>query len=361
MENFPRRILVIDTAWIGDVIFTTSLLGAVKKTWPDALVDILVAPRGEPLVRNHPHLHRIWIYDKRGKERGIVSLLKLGRALQSEGYDLVINAHPSLRSRILAKLTDSPIRIGYEGFGSRFCHTHVVPNDLALEPDHVERRMALLRVLGEIGETSPLHVEIGQEDLVWAEKFLRNKLQTTNFKPQTQENLTQQAVSLLGLVPGSAWETKRWPEAHYRDLAARWIHERNGAVLVFGGSDDRSLVERIGGSEQRITGVVGEPLGRVGALLSKCDVVVGNDTGVTLLAVAVGSARVLALYGCTQVNYAFPEPHRAITAGVPCCLPRTGHGSNRCKWSKDGAWCMGQISVESVWREMNEKAKDNRS
>jgi lipopolysaccharide heptosyltransferase II len=343
MEN-PARVLIIDTAWLGDVIFTTALIGAVKSRWPECEVHVLVAPRGEPLLRAHPNVARLWIFDKRGHDRGFTGLRRFTQQLMPLSFGLILNAHPSFRSRLLTRFIGAPVRVGYRGFGARFCFTHTVPNDLAVEPDHVRRRLALLKAAFPsylIPHTSYLSVPALPEELAWSQTFL------------TQHALT--GTRILALIPGSAWETKRWPLSHFRSLAQRWIAERQGSVLVFGGSSERAMItELCRGSGGHILPVFSAPLPRVAALLKLCEAAVGNDTGVTFLAVAVGGPRVLALYGCTQVDYTFPPPHQAITAEVPCCLPRTGHGAHHCKWG-DVPWCMSQIAVERVWGMLAEK------
>jgi len=337
MEDPPTRILIIDTAWLGDVVFTTSLIGAVRLRWPSAEIDVLTAPRGEPILHGHPDVRRLWIIEKRGKHRNLSGLQSIARELRRERFDVVLNAHPSFRSRLLTALVAAPIRVGYEGFGSRWCFTHRVQNDLAVEPDHVERRLDLLRALGGSVVAAPLKAAVPETERSWAKQHLQR---CVGDRP------------LLALVPGSAWETKRWPVENFAALTARWIGEMDGAVMALGGESECASIARLWQlDEKRVLPVVGEPIPRVMALLSHCEVVVGNDTGVSFLAIACGAQRVMVLYGCTQVNYAFPEPHRAITAGVPCCLPRTGHGARRCRWSRE-PWCMAQIAVERVWEEI---------
>jgi len=334
MENPPTRILIIDTAWLGDVVFTTSLLGAVRKAWPKAELHALVAPRGESILRNHPYLNRLWVFDKHGSDRSAASLWRLASKLRAAGFECVLNAHPSFRSRLLTFLTHAPVRVGYRGFGDGIFLTYRVQNDLAVEPDHVKRRIALLKALVPEAEPAPLLVEVSPEEIKWSERFIKEN--KGNDKP------------LLALIPGSAWETKRWPSQYFAELAAKWIIERDGFVVVIGGSREQKIISEISARSPRILPFINQPIPRVAALLSRCNVVVGNDTGVSFLAVAAGAQRVLILYGCTQVDYALPSPHQAITAGVPCCLPRTGHGAHRCRWS-DQPWCMQQISVDRVW------------
>jgi lipopolysaccharide heptosyltransferase II len=339
MENPPARALIIDTAWLGDVVFTTALIGGVHRLWPSCELHVLVAPRGEPLLHGHPFVSRLWVFDKYGKDRGGFGLRRTARALRQQKFDLILNAHPSLRSRLLTKWVAAPVRVGYQGFLANFCFTRVIANDLAVEPDHAQRRLALLRALGYDVPTEPLSVSVAEADRLWAADFL------------TSRQLS--SCSLLGLIPGSAWETKHWPLRFYAELAQRWIDSQHGSVIVFGGHQERTLTESICRSNpEHVLPIVNEPLPHVAALLSQCSHVVGNDTGVTLLAAAVNGPHVIALYGCTQINYHFPPPHVALHAGVPCCLPRTGHGAHRCLWAEQ-AWCMEQLTVDKVWNEIS--------
>lgn len=342
MEDAPQRILILDTAWLGDVVFSTSLVGAVRNLWPNAEIHMVVAPRGEPIVRNHDALHRVWVLDKRGRHRSLRGLHRFGNTLRQFGFDLILNAHPSLRSRLLTAWIKAPLRVGYRGWASGLCHTHVVPNDLAVEPNHVERRIALLRALGYPVNAAPLSVNVDADESSAAVRFLGD------------HGLADR--TLLGLIPGSAWETKRWGESRFAELAGGWLEKPESGALIFGGKAEAETLERIGKEcGSGAIPVLDAPIPLVAALLSKCSVVVGNDTGISFLAIAAGCPRVLVLYGCTQVDYAFPPPHQAITAGVPCCLPRTGHGARRCHWG-DEPWCMSQITVDQVWKAIKYKS-----
>lgn len=335
MEISPNRVLIIDTAWLGDVIFSTSLIEAVKIRWPHCHLTVLVAPRGAPILQGHPRIDELLIFDKHAKEKSYLAVRRLAKRLHQSAFDVILNAHPSFRSRLLTRQIGSPIRVGYAGCGASRAFTHVVANDLAVEPDHVKRRIALLEALCGPLVPPPLHVPVLPAAAAWAEAFL-------------QEHQAQN-TPILALVPGSAWETKRWPLSHYKSLAGRWLTERAGHVLLIGGEAEKSLIAGLcAANPQKLIPVVSVPIPRVAALLARCRAVAGNDTGISLLAVAVGGPRTAILYGCTQVNYALPAPHCALTAGVPCCLPRTGHGAHQCRWS-DEPWCMSQISVDRVW------------
>ncbi len=333
MENTPARILIIDTAWVGDVVFTTALVEATKALWPEANLDLLIAPRATGIVRSHPHIREVIVYDKAKRERGFSALLSLGRRLRERKFDMVLCAHPSFRSAMLAKLSQAPVRVGYKAPWAPFCFTHTCANDLAVEPFHVERRLNLLRAAGFSIEDPGIHVAISSEAKEFAAHFLEE---------------AKVSSPLLGLIPGSAWATKRWPAKKFcvlAEVAGRRLHAQS---LIFAGKEDgvhiREIVQSV---EPEPILVLGQPLENVAALLSRCQWVVGNDTGLSYLAIGVGGLSVRVLYGSTQINFRFHAPHQAIVAGVPCCCRRTGHGKPKCSWG-DPPVCMDAIEPESV-------------
>jgi heptosyltransferase-2 len=333
MENTPTRVLIIDTAWVGDVVFTTALVEAAKRLWPEVSVSILVSPRGAGIVRLHPHIHEVIVYDKAKSERGLSAFLALGRRLRERTFDWVLCAHPSFRSAWLTRMTKAPMRVGYEAAWAPLCFTHTSANDLAVEPFHVERRLNLLRALGLAVEDTGIHVTIPPEATKFAARFLKG---------------AKVSPPLLGLIPGSAWATKRWPASRFHELAMSASTRLNAQCLIFAGKEDaipfRTIVE---GIEPEPILVLGEALEHAAALLSRCQWVVGNDTGLSYLAMAVGGPAVRVLYGSTQVNFRFRAPHQAIMAGVPCCCRRTGHGRRKCSWG-DPPVCMDAIEPERV-------------
>ncbi|MCB9366781.1 MAG: glycosyltransferase family 9 protein [Calditrichaeota bacterium] len=335
MENSPSRVVIIDTAWLGDVLFTTSLVGAVRMRWPSTAIDLVVAPRARELVEHHPHLNCVWIFDKRGEQRGMKGINSLARSLNEHPYDLCLCAHPSTRSRLLCGQLNCPVKVGYKGLGAARVFTHLVADDLALEPDHVERRLNLLRTVVDVHSAPPLLVGLTEGELASA----RQKLAGWGF----------QDCEVMALIPGSAWKTKQWPTEYFRELANSWISSapNRAAVALIGPKEQasRALLERLQDSRFRVESL---SLRECAALFSLCNAAAGNDTGVSFLAIAAGCPEVHVLYGSTQVNYAFPPPHRGIHAGTPCCLSRTGHGRQNCGWTDGEPWCMAQISPGSV-------------
>ena len=107
-----NRILIIQTAFLGDVILATPVISELKRISPDAIVDILVKSGNESLLENNPNLNRIHVFSKkRGKLKGIFSLIK---AFRKNKYDLIINLHRFGSSGIIAGLSGGKKVIGYK-------------------------------------------------------------------------------------------------------------------------------------------------------------------------------------------------------------------------------------------------------
>ena len=104
--------LVIQTAFLGDVVLTTPLLEALaRRAGP---VDVVTTPAALPLVATHPAVRRAIPYDKRGQDRGMAPFLALARALRAERYEAAYLPHRSLRSAALAWLARIPRRVGFD-------------------------------------------------------------------------------------------------------------------------------------------------------------------------------------------------------------------------------------------------------
>ena len=103
--------LVVQTAFLGDVVLTTPLLAALAER--HGPLDVVTTPAAAPLVETHPAVRRVRAYDKRGTDRGLTGLLALARALRAERYETAYLPHRSLRSAALAWLARVPRRIGF--------------------------------------------------------------------------------------------------------------------------------------------------------------------------------------------------------------------------------------------------------
>src|SRR5918996_1814535 len=143
------KILLVRLRLIGDVAFTTPLIGAVRRQYPHAYLAYVVEPAAEPVVRGNPNLNDTIVAPKR---RGLARLrddLALARRLRRGRFDVAIDLHGGPRSAWLTWASGAPMRIGYSITGRSWMYTHVVPRAADLTPRHsVLNQWDLLEPLG---------------------------------------------------------------------------------------------------------------------------------------------------------------------------------------------------------------------
>ena len=134
-----KRIAVWNTAFLGDAVLTLPVLQSLKQAYPEAQIDYYVRRGVASLFEAHPAISKVYEYDKRGGQKGLTSILRLGHELALRNYDLWISTHTSLRSSFLARASRAKMRIGYkEAVLGRLCYTHQVARRFN-ELEEVER------------------------------------------------------------------------------------------------------------------------------------------------------------------------------------------------------------------------------
>src|SRR4051812_6677285 len=108
------RLLLIRLREIGDVVFTTPAIRALRQRFPDAYITYIVEPAAAPVVAGNPHLNSVVISRGRRGVAGLLDDLALVRRVRAEHYDLVIDFHSGPRSSLIAWLSGAPRRIGYD-------------------------------------------------------------------------------------------------------------------------------------------------------------------------------------------------------------------------------------------------------
>ena len=121
-----QKFLVIQTAFIGDVVLATALLEKLHAYYPDATIDFLVRKGNEALLTGHPFLHQVLIWDKKQhKQKNLYSLL---RRIRREKYDKVINVQRFAATGILTAFSGAKETIGFDKNPLSRFFTHRIPH-----------------------------------------------------------------------------------------------------------------------------------------------------------------------------------------------------------------------------------------
>lgn len=331
----PSPALVVQTAFLGDVVLTTPLLAVLAER--HGPVDVVTTPAAAPLLETHPAVRRVFPYDKRRTDRGLTGLRRLARRLRAERYAVAYLPHRSLRSAALARLARIPRRVGYkDGWPALYTEARPRPRS----GHEIDRLLALV-------ENVPRHearptLQLVASDVARAE----NELRTAAVAPP-----------FVALAPGSIWGSKRWPQ--FAALARRLVPHLD--VVLVGGPDDAALAEAIvataadGGAAHRVVSLCGRlSLRESAAVIREAAVLVTNDSAPLHFAQAVETPTV-AIFGPTIPAFGFgPRGPRDVVVGLDglACRPCSPHGPAACPLRHHQ--CMEAVSVDDVLRAMEE-------
>jgi heptosyltransferase-2 len=314
--------LVIQTAFLGDVVLTTPLLSLLAER--HGPVDVVTTPAAATLLETHPAVRSVIRYDKHGPGRGWRGFRRMASELRARHYATVYLPHRSVRSALLAMLSGAPERIGFADSAGAITYSRRVRRPR--EGHEVER---LLTLAGSTTAAPGVNLGLTPSDYAAADAWLALQGVGTRF---------------IALAPGSIWGTKRWP--YYAELAAGL----DRPCVVIGGADDLPLADAIvaaaPGKAVSAAGQLG--LRASAALIQRAALLVTNDSAPLHLATAVGTP-VVAIFGPTVPEFGF-GPRRAgdATLGLTglACRPCSRHGPPVCPLGHHR--CMRDLSVETV-------------
>ena len=329
-----KRILIVKLSSIGDVVHALPALSALRKKFPESYIAWVVKKQIADLITNHPYLDEVIIYE---------GLRKTAKKLRSLKFDLAIDLQGLFRSGFLTFSSGAKVRLGFSRANSRelsylFLNQRVTPGE---EDRHViDKNLSLLRPLGIEVEEKEFIISVSNENKEYIVNFLK------------KEGVTSGDI-LIALNSRASWPSKLWPEERWAELADRLIEELKAKVVLLWGSGEKAVVNRI----VRIT--KNKPiiscrtnLKELAALISKCKLFIGGETGPLHIACALNVPTV-ALIGPTNStrNGPYGEGHIVIEKDLPC----RGCWKYKCKRLD----CMRLITVDEVFsaveRQLREK------
>ncbi len=312
IQSGKGKLVVIQTAFLGDVILVTPLLRAVRQAFPDAQLTAVVIPECSKVL--HGQVDEIIIFDKRNKRKRRDLWHKLVAKLKNKNFDAALIPHRSLRSGLTALKAGIPCRIGFNrGPGSIF-HTHRIAY-----PTGIYEGIRNLRLLAplKLNKDNGLPVLYPtDEDFEYADKLLR----------EAAINKGEYAV----LAPGSVWASKRWSVDNYRELRRRLEGEFALPVVTIGGEADREDCSAVVSTPERNLAGMLSPLGSA-VVLKDARLLISGDTAPTHIGTTMGTRQII-IFGSTAPRFGFapPVPTARIVQVPLWCRPCSNHGRNFC-------------------------------
>jgi lipopolysaccharide heptosyltransferase II len=305
----PNKILIIQTAFIGDVILATALIEQLHLEHPSATLHFLLRKGNEAILKDHPFISKVFIWNKKKK---LSDLFRLLIEIRKERYDLVLNVQRFFATGFLTVFSGAKKKHGFKKNPWSFLF------DLAA-PHEIDGRHEVARNYG----------------------LLKNVCTKDSVGPALYPStiISSNALSLVSkpyitLSPASVWFTKQWPEAHWVALIS--LIPSSLKVYLLGGPSDVNYLEeiKIKSKRENIENLAGKSsLLESGYLMQKAQMNIVNDSGPGHLAAAVG-AYVTTIFCSTDPAFGFsPYGDRVAIAEAtpkPNCRPCGLHGKKEC-------------------------------
>jgi predicted lipopolysaccharide heptosyltransferase III len=326
-----RRILVIRTAYLGDVVMTLPMLKPLRQRFPHGRIAFLTAPAAAPLLEGNPYVDEVltfappWFYSPGGS-----GYLRLVRDLRRREFDLVIEARGDIRE--LAAFV-APLRarhkISYDVGGGGYFLTYVVPYPGLKHK--VEYHLDIARHLGCRVDGVEWGIALTDREHCEAAEMLREIGVTGAF---------------VAVHPGSRLPLKRWPETRFAAVCDAIAGDAGLPAVLLGSPAETSLVACVaGGMRTAPKSLAGRlTLRQMAGVLGRAKLLVCNDSGPMHIAAAVKTP-VVAVFGPSKSRETGPY-------GVPCrvlevgCPARTSCDESRCL--RGDPRCMEAVGVEAV-------------
>jgi len=349
----PRRILVVKLSDIGDVLTATPALHALRESFPAACLEALVPPNSAPVLAESPLVDDVIVFDKFQYDRptdalrpsSLADLLRFARGLRRRRYDCLVILHHlttrwgTLKYAALTLISGAKVRVGLDN-GRGWFLTHRARDGGFGARHEAEYWLDAVGTIGAVTEDTSLEMAIGAED----EAFANDQI------PMTESQTPRPVVAIH---PGSGGYSlaRRWPAGGFARVADA-LAERLGTRIVLVGTPADGVSQVASLMRSEAVNLEGKTtLGQLAAILKRCDLFIGADSGVMHLAAAVGTPLV-AIFGPSNHRAWGPWPRDGrqviLRADLPCS-PCSYVGYN--VGQREGCQamtCMKAITAETV-------------
>ncbi len=311
-----EKILVIQTAFLGDAVLTLPMIQKLKEKYSTYEIDVLCIPQSKELFQHSKSVKDVISYDKRGEQKSFLSFLKLVLLIRKKKYSHIYSPHKSFRSSLIIYLSGVGSTVGFDNASISFIYSILVK--------YIKEKHEVARNLDLIGfDTSndnwkilPI-VEIDPSLESNTERIIRN--------------ITSKKIAAI--APGSVWRTKIYPRESYIEII-KYLIKMNYFVVLVGGKDDELLCS---GIEKEFLESVKSFAGKLNiiesvSLLKKCSVLISNDSAPTHLGM-IANIPTLTIYCSTIPDFGFApynDKSKYVSYDALSCKPCGIHGRNEC-------------------------------
>ncbi|MFH1837588.1 MAG: lipopolysaccharide heptosyltransferase II [Candidatus Omnitrophota bacterium] len=323
---------------LGEVLLSTVAVDAVKEKYPACGISFVTSAYSRPLLEGRETIERIIETDTFEKKRVFLKAFRLSRVLRKYRFDTAIVLNPHKMLHLACFFAGIPRRIGYaRKWGSLLTKTIQDKRDEGLKHE-IEYTYDLLDIIGAGGNITGPVLPVAEKEETALNDILSKKG-------------IQDKEPFLVIHPGSSNPAKIWPKEKYKDLIRRIRTELNIKVSILGERKEKAFIDDILiGSDAGVISLAGVlDLRLVAALLKRCSLFIGNDTGPMHIAAATGTP-VIAVF---RKDAPSTNPVRWRPWGDNHVV---FHESGECRAANGsiGHRCMKDVTVDAVFEAVRE-------
>jgi len=273
----PKKILAIKLRSLGDTVLMSAPLSTLHANFPRAKIDVVVTSQWAPLLENHPAIHKLWHYHRyQNKAARAKSIASLALNLRKFPFDCAVNFHASPSSAILAFSSGAKMRsIHFHGHTDKNKFSTVEISGKGQLKPIIERDMDTIRAIGAKSEPNQLpKIYLKESEILEAKETLAQ---------------TQLPPPYLGIALGASRPTKIWPITNFIEVSKNWKKQTGGSIILLGIDDEKELTSHFSKAfkKDELHTFLDLPIRKLCAVISKLNVLIGNDSGPRHIAVAV--------------------------------------------------------------------------
>jgi len=283
-----KRILIVRTDRLGDVLLSTPVIKAMRESCPDAYIAMMVSPYAKDIVDGNPYLDEVIIYDKDGKHKRWLRSIKFAHKLKKKRFDLTLILHPTNRVHLVTFFAGIPRRVGYNRKLGFLLTDSLKHSKQSGEKHELEYNLDLVRYLGIEPKDKELFMPIKPESERWVEDLFR------------QEGIGA-CDKLLAIHPGASCHSKIWLNERFAEVADRLADKYGFRVLIAAGPKDiglaNNLIRQMRHPAINLAGKIS--VSQLASVLKRCRLFISNDSGPVHISSSLGTP-VISIFGRSQ-------------------------------------------------------------
>ena len=337
MKN--KKILILQTAFLGDVILALPMAQTIKAHLPESTIDFLCIPGTAGVLANHPAINKVIPYDKKGGDK-FDKFIEVLSEIREEEYDIVISPHRYLRSALLTYYSEAKTRIGFIENSFSFLLTNKVK--------YVKDKHEIYRNLELVKQIPGLEYDEKKVSL-------KPELYPSTEEKEHVRHLVNRS-NLVCFAPCSRWFTKQLPAEKAAEICRKLLFKGYNIALI-GGVPDADYCERLENelNDDAVINLCGKtsPLGSY-EVMTHSKALITVDSAAQHLGSA-SSIPIVLIYGSTDISFGFyPLTSKYKIAEIDSlkCRPCTDHGRDKCPLGHFK--CMVDLDAEKIVNLMEE-------